>query len=82
MKINELLEGKGYYEIQVKDLVAAAGGEAQLKADFNGKSADSVYKHLLSVQRKLAKEKHEKYHEVGEVDTTDLMDWVDNRFSS
>ena len=84
MKIAELFEVKlkSYTEINVKDVVKAAGGEAKIKADYEGKSAEYVYKKLMDVAHKLVMDKLKAYSEVGDVDNTKLMDWIDNRFET
>lgn len=71
---------KAYTEITLKDVVRAAGGEAQIKSDYAGKSAEHVYEKLIDVANKLTTEKLKLYREVGEIDPTSLMDWVDSRF--
>lgn len=84
MKIKDLIEAKkkGYGQIEVRDIVKAAGGEDAIKAKYKDTSAEDVLTALYKVHTKLVNEFLDKFEEVGEVDYTQLADWVDDRFFS
>lgn len=71
---------KYYTQLEIPDLVSAAGGEETLRRKF--KTSDDVYAHLMDHHEKLIKQKLQTHEEVGHVDPTRLSDWCDSRWPS
>jgi hypothetical protein len=63
---------KGYFQIELDDLIDAVGGIEEVK------KSDDPYTLLGEAHRDLADGLLTMYHEVGEVDWTQLQDFCDN----
>lgn len=74
-----VVEGKGYQEVKLKDVVAELGGLEAIKKKV--KDSDAAYSLLLKGQTAVVKKLQDSgVEEVGELNASDIADWCDNHF--
>jgi hypothetical protein len=69
---------KGYYEVQLTELVERAGGKETLK--YHEEHGRDPYQILLRIQDKYIIYLLHDYREVGEVFPSEIMDYCDNLY--
>jgi len=71
---------KSYIQVRGPDLLEYCGGEAKLKSQF--KYAEDAWNFLTDKFNELVLKLLKSYEEVGDLDFTDLSEWVYEKFAS
>ena len=75
-----LKKRRWYIEVEVPDLLEYSGGTATLKKKFQ--YAEDVWDFLTDKFNEMVSKLHNSYEEVGEIDFTELADWVYGNFDT